>query len=71
MHTKGQFSEVEGVMDEYFASKHAERVPRKDLEKPPSQVFYLPIHVGIQVQQQNCVPSLMRLLTQLHSMISY
>ena len=45
MHTKGQFSEVEGVMDEYFASKHAERVPQIDLEKPPSQAFYLPIHV--------------------------
>ena len=45
MHAKGHFEEVEGVIDEYFVSKHAEPVPRADLEKPPSEVFYLPMHI--------------------------
>lgn len=45
MQAKGHFDEVEWVMDEYFVSKHAEPVPQADLEKLPSQVFYLPMHV--------------------------
>ena len=45
MHSKGQFEKVEKVIDEYFASKHAEPVPQTDLQKPPSEVFYLPMHV--------------------------
>ena len=45
IHAKGEFEEVEKVIDEYFVSKHAEPVPQADLEKPPSEVFYSPIHV--------------------------
>jgi len=45
LHAKGRFEEVEKVIDEYFVNKHAEPVPRADLEKPPSEVFYLPMHV--------------------------
>ena len=45
MHSKGQFEEVEKVVDEYFENKHAEPVPQADLVKPPNEVFYLPIHV--------------------------
>ena len=45
MQAKGHFDEVERVMDEHFVSKHAEPVPQADLEKPPSQVFYLLMHV--------------------------
>ncbi len=45
MHAKGQFGEVGKVIDEYFVSQHAEQVPQVDLDKPPSQACYLPIHV--------------------------
>ena len=45
MHAKGQFEEVEKVIDEYFVSKHAEPVPPADLEKQPNEVFYLPIRL--------------------------
>ena len=45
MHAKGHFEEVEKVIDEYFVNKHAEPVPQADLEKPPSEVFYLPMHM--------------------------
>ena len=45
MHARGQFKEVDEVIDEYFVSNHAEPVPPADLEKPPSEVFYLPMHV--------------------------
>ena len=30
---------------EYFDLKHAEPVPAKDIDKPESEVFYLPLHV--------------------------
>ena len=45
MHSKGQFEEVDKVVDEYFENKHAEPIPQADLMKPPNEVFYLPIHV--------------------------
>ena len=45
MHAKGQFCDVDKVIDEYFMNGHAELVPQADLEKPPSHVFYLPVHV--------------------------
>ena len=45
MHARGQFKEVDEVIDEYFVGNHAEPIPPGDLEKPPSEVFYLPIHV--------------------------
>ena len=32
-------------MEEYFNFGHAERVPLSDLEKTPSLVFYLPMHI--------------------------
>ena len=45
LHSKNQFSEVKAVMDEYFNFGHAEKVPLSDLEKTPSLVFYLPMHI--------------------------
>ena len=44
LHSKGQFPEFSTVMREYFECDHAELVPTTDLEKPTSEVFYLPIH---------------------------
>lgn len=32
-------------MSEYFEIKHAEQVPKPNLEKPQEGVFYLPMHV--------------------------
>ena len=44
LHLKSQFSEFSTVIQEYFDMEHAELVPVTDLEKPPQQVFYLPMH---------------------------
>ena len=44
LHNKGQFAEVDSVIQEYFDLRHAEEVPTKDLEKSVAEVFYLPIH---------------------------
>ena len=44
LHAKGQSQEFEAVIREYFDSNHAEEVPTCDLNKPPEEVFYLPIH---------------------------
>ena len=41
---KGRFKIVDEVIQEYFKLGHAEMVPMADLDKPTSQVFYLPIH---------------------------
>ena len=45
LHSKGQFAQVGEVMNEYFKLGHAELVPQADLDKPMSEVFYLPMHV--------------------------
>ena len=45
VHSKGQFPEVQKVMQEYFDQQHAEEVPPEDLEKSQDQVFYLPMHI--------------------------
>ena len=44
LHAKGMFPEFKKVIDEYFDMGHAEPVPGADLGKPPSKVFYLPMH---------------------------
>ena len=44
LHSKGQFNKFGEVIQEYFDLGHAEIVPAEDLTKPPSQVFYLPMH---------------------------
>ena len=44
LHAKGRFQEFSDVIEEYFEMQHAELVPTADLQKPPEQVFYLPIH---------------------------
>ena len=41
---KGQFQEFDTVMQEYFELGHAEMVPSEDMEKDPSEIFYLPMH---------------------------
>ena len=42
---KGQFSEVDSVLGEYFEMGHAEPVPVSALDKAENEVFYLPVHV--------------------------
>ena len=42
---KGQTAEFNAAMSEYFDSNHAEAVVDSDLDKPPRDVFYLPMHV--------------------------
>ena len=44
LHSRGQFKEFADVMEEYFELNHAEIVPSADLQKPPCEVFYLPMH---------------------------
>ena len=44
LYAKGQFQEFATVMNEYFDLKHAEPVPQDDLQKPPRETFYLPMH---------------------------
>ena len=41
---KNQHTQFQSVMREYLDLGHAEPVPIKDLEKPQSEVFYLPMH---------------------------
>ena len=41
---KGQSEKFGEVIQEYFNLGHAEIIPAEDLSKPPSQVFYLPMH---------------------------
>ncbi len=38
-------TEFDTVMQEYLHLDHAEKVPSKDMEKDPAEVFYLPMHV--------------------------
>ena len=45
LYSKGQFQEFSTVMEEYFKMNHAELVPVADLQKPPKEIFYLPMHV--------------------------
>ena len=44
LHSSGHFQEFAAVIDEYFKMGHAELVPKVDMEKPPHDVFYLPMH---------------------------
>ena len=44
LNQKNKFQEFENVMQEYLDLGHAEPVPSKDMDKPPSEVFYLPMH---------------------------
>ena len=44
LHAKGEFEAFDSVMQEYFDMKHAEPIPAADLDKPPQDVFYLPMH---------------------------
>ena len=45
MHSIQRFKEVHDVIQEYFDLGHAEPVPVPALDKPRTEVFYLPIHV--------------------------
>ena len=44
LHARNQFQEFSAVMEEYLNLGHAEVVPVADLQKPPKEVFYLPMH---------------------------
>ena len=43
LHSSGSFDEFSKVI-EYFTLEHAEPVPPTDLQKPPDDVFFLPMH---------------------------
>ena len=45
LRTRGLSDDFNVVIEEYFQKSHAELVPPADLEKPVSEVFYLPMHV--------------------------
>lgn len=42
---KGKSEPFNEAVDEYFKSSHAEVVPPAEINKPLSQVFYLPMHI--------------------------
>ena len=44
LYSKGQFQKFSTVMEEYFKMNHAELVPVADLQKPPKEIFCLPMH---------------------------
>ena len=44
MHSSGSFNEFSKVIEEHFTLEHAEPVPPADLQKPPDEVFNLPMH---------------------------
>ena len=44
LNQKRKFGEFQKVIEEYFDLGHAEPVPAEDMNKPPSEVFYLPMH---------------------------
>ena len=44
-HARNQFQQVGDVIQEYFDLGHVEPVPLQALNKPPEDVFYLPMHV--------------------------
>ena len=44
MRAKGNFDELDTVIQEYFHLGHAEKVQVLNLHKPMEQVFYLPMH---------------------------
>ena len=44
LNRKGCFQDFDVVMQEYLDLGHAKLVPREDMDKDPSQVFYLPMH---------------------------
>lgn len=45
LNRKGNFQEVNAVMQEYLNLGHAETVPIEDMDKDLTSVFYLPMHV--------------------------
>lgn len=44
LYSRGRFDEFRPGIEEYFSMGHAELVLVADLEKPPRNVFYLPMH---------------------------
>ena len=44
LHNSLQFTNFAEVIEEYLSLGHAEEVPIFDLQKPPEEVFYMPMH---------------------------
>ena len=40
-----QTQEFNAIMQEYLDLEHAEPVPQEDINKPVTEVFYMPVHV--------------------------
>ena len=53
LHAKHQFNKFSEVIQEYIGLGHAELVPADDLNKPPSEVFYLPMHTVYKAMSTN------------------
>ena len=45
LRSSDEFGTFDSVIQEYFDMKHAEPVPKADLEKTPQDVFYLPMYL--------------------------
>ena len=45
MRSRGTFNEFENVVQEYFQLNHAELVPKDELEKTCTDVYYFPMQV--------------------------
>ena len=45
LRSRGAYDDFHLVMEEYFEKDYAELVPADELEKPTSEVFYLPMHM--------------------------
>ena len=44
LHSLNLYDDYSGVINEYLSSGHAEGIPVNELNKPPSETFYLPHH---------------------------
>ena len=44
LHSLNLYDDYSGVINEYLSSGHAEAIPVNELNKPPSDTFYLPHH---------------------------
>jgi hypothetical protein len=63
--TRGLLDDFNVVMEEHFQKSHAELVPAADLEKPTSEVFYLPMHIVR--KDSSFTTKSVQYLTHLHS----
>ena len=44
LYSTGKFQEFSDIIEDNFNLSHAEPIPSQDLQKPPQETFYLPMH---------------------------